>query len=295
MTRSGEPDERRMSRAELLRRGAALAAGAGVLGVVGPTIAAPKPPLADLARATRGPLLRPGSAAYTAARRVRNARFDGARPLAVLKARGVSDVRAAVGWSVRNGVRFTARSGGHSYAGYSTLNGGLVVDLSSLNGIAVSADPAHGADRRRRAAHRRLRGARAPGPHHPGRLVPHRRGGRARPRRRRRAGLARARHDERQRGRPHHRHGGRPRPRLRRPHQLRSLLGQPRRRRWQLRHRDRLHPEDPPGELRLVLLRVVPLEPGGRGHPRLAALGAERGRRPLLDLLAVRPAPRGPS
>ena len=141
MTRSGEPDERRMSRAELLRRGAALAAGAGVLGVVGPpAIAAPKPPLADLARATRGPLLRPGSAAYTAARRVRNARFDGARPLAVLKARGVSDVRAAVGWSVRNGVRFTARSGGHSYAGYSTLNGGLVVDLSALNGIAVSAD-----------------------------------------------------------------------------------------------------------------------------------------------------------
>ena len=140
MARSGEPDELRLSRAELLRRGAALAAGAGVLGAVGTSFAAPKPPLADLARATRGALLRPGSAAYAAARRVRNARFDGARPLAVLKARGVSDVRAAVGWSVRNGVRFAARSGGHSYAGYSTLNGGLVIDLSALNGVAVSAD-----------------------------------------------------------------------------------------------------------------------------------------------------------
>jgi len=140
VTRSGEPGERRMSRAELLRRGAALAAGAGALGAVTPSFAARKPPLGDLARAAQGPLLRPGSGAYAAARRVVNARFSGARPLAILNARGVSDVRAAVGWSVRNGVRFAARSGGHSYAGYSTLNGGLVVDLSALNGIAVSAD-----------------------------------------------------------------------------------------------------------------------------------------------------------
>ena len=58
----------------------------------------------------------------------------------MLQARSAADVRAAVLWSARNDVRIAARSGGHSYAGYSTLNGGLVVDLSALNGIAVSAD-----------------------------------------------------------------------------------------------------------------------------------------------------------
>ncbi len=88
----------------------------------------------------QGPLLRPGSAAYSAARQVVNARYSGARPLAVLRARSVSDVRQAVLWSARNGVRITARSGGHSYAGYSTLNGGLVVDLSGLARVAIAGD-----------------------------------------------------------------------------------------------------------------------------------------------------------
>ena len=36
-------------------------------------------------------------------------------------------------------VRVTARSGGHSYAGYSTLDKGVVVDLRRLDGIAVDA------------------------------------------------------------------------------------------------------------------------------------------------------------
>ncbi len=130
----------RITRATLLRRGAGLAAGAGVLGAAARLRAAPRPPLSELAAATSGPLLRPGSPGYAAARRVVNARYDVARPLAVLKARNAADVRAAVRWSARHDVRMVARSGGHSYAGYSTADGGLVVDLSALNGIAVSAD-----------------------------------------------------------------------------------------------------------------------------------------------------------
>lgn len=99
-----------------------------------------RPPLASLARATQGALITPGSAAYAQARQVVNARYSGARPLAVLRARSVSDVRQAVMWCARNGVRIAARSGGHSYAGYSTVPGGLVVDLSALNGLRLSAD-----------------------------------------------------------------------------------------------------------------------------------------------------------
>ncbi|HTI32553.1 MAG TPA: FAD-binding oxidoreductase [Miltoncostaea sp.] len=140
MSHVGGADGDRITRAALLRRGAGLAAGATALAATGRLHAATRPPLSELEAATSGPVLRPGSAAYTAARRVVNARYDGARPLAVLKARDAADVRAAVRWSARHGVRITARSGGHSYAGYSTVDGGLVVDLSRLNGIAVSAD-----------------------------------------------------------------------------------------------------------------------------------------------------------
>ena len=135
-----------MNRATFLVRaglGAALVAGAGsgaAAATAAPRSAARRPSLAALARVTQGRLITPGSAGYNSARQVVNARYSGARPLAVLQARSAQDVRQAVLWCQRYGVRITARSGGHSYAGYSTLNGGLVVDLSSLDGIRVSAD-----------------------------------------------------------------------------------------------------------------------------------------------------------
>jgi FAD/FMN-containing dehydrogenase len=56
-----------------------------------------------------------------------------ARPL------GSADVRRAVQWGVANDVRLRARSGGHSYAGYSTLSGGVVLDLRNLRSISIDA------------------------------------------------------------------------------------------------------------------------------------------------------------
>jgi predicted acetyltransferase len=44
-------------------------------------------------------------------------------------------VGEVVNWARRTGVRLAVRSGGHSYAGYSTTTG-LVVDLRRLHGIA---------------------------------------------------------------------------------------------------------------------------------------------------------------
>ena len=53
-----------------------------------------------------------------------NTRYSGIRPLAILRARSVADVQAAVRWCNKHDVRIAARSGGHSYAGYSTHRAG---------------------------------------------------------------------------------------------------------------------------------------------------------------------------
>ncbi len=93
--------------------------------------------LRELARTVRGPVVRRGSAAYAGAARVYNARFDGAAPDAVVEPLDSRDVQAVLRWADRHDVRVAARSGGHSYAGYSTLGEGVVVDLRRLRSIAV--------------------------------------------------------------------------------------------------------------------------------------------------------------
>src|SRR5215210_6536430 len=90
--------------------------------------------LRELRAAVRGRVTVPhGSAAL-----VYNTRFDGRRPDAVVHVRDTADVAAAVRWANRFDVRLVARSGGHSYAGYSTTTDGVVLDLSRLRGVRVS-------------------------------------------------------------------------------------------------------------------------------------------------------------
>jgi FAD/FMN-containing dehydrogenase len=91
--------------------------------------------LRQLARECRGPVLAPGDAGFGAVAHGYDERYDGRVPQAVLLAEGVGDVQAAVRWAARHGVRIAARSGGHSYAGYSTPAGGLVVDLRRMRRI----------------------------------------------------------------------------------------------------------------------------------------------------------------
>lgn len=91
--------------------------------------------LRQLASQTRGRLITQGQSGYVAASHVYNTRYDSVRPLAILKAASESDVQAAVKWAATNDIPITARSGGHSYGGYSTIQNGLVVDLSNFNSI----------------------------------------------------------------------------------------------------------------------------------------------------------------
>ena len=85
----------------------------------------------------RGQVIRRGAPGFAAAAHVYNTRFDGVLPSLVARPVDGADVRTAVKWAVAQGVPLRARSGGHSYAGYSTLSGGMVLDLRNLRGISV--------------------------------------------------------------------------------------------------------------------------------------------------------------
>jgi FAD/FMN-containing dehydrogenase len=121
-----------LTRRDLVARGAALAVP--VWAVVGRSHPAA---LRALARACRGPVLARGDAGYGAVAHGYDERFDGRRPLAVLLAEDEADVQAAVRWAATHGVAIAARSGGHSYGGYSTVAGGLVVDLRRMRHISL--------------------------------------------------------------------------------------------------------------------------------------------------------------
>ena len=56
----------------------------------------------------------------------------------MVQPRDTRDVQAVVRWANRFGVRLVARSGGHSYAGYSTSSQGVVVDLGRMRGVRVA-------------------------------------------------------------------------------------------------------------------------------------------------------------
>jgi FAD/FMN-containing dehydrogenase len=91
-----------------------------------------------LRSAVKGRVIFPRSPGYSRARLVYNLRYDGARPEAVVQVENTADVAAVVKWANRFDVPIVARSGGHSYAGYSTTSNGVVIDLSKLGGVSVS-------------------------------------------------------------------------------------------------------------------------------------------------------------
>jgi len=131
------------SRRDLVQRGAVIAGGLSVAQLLAAcggsdSTTTSAPDLQDLAGALRGKLILPDSPRYHTSRVVWNSRFDGARPVAIAQAADSGDVRTAVGFARDHGLRPIARSGAHSFAGYSTGDG-LVIDVSRLTNVAVDA------------------------------------------------------------------------------------------------------------------------------------------------------------
>jgi FAD/FMN-containing dehydrogenase len=97
------------------------------------------PDFTALAGKMSGRLLRSGDSDFATAKRAYNPLFDGRDPVAVAECATPGDVQACV-TAAAGRVPLAARSGGHSYAGYSVPDGGLVIDVGALSKVDVQGD-----------------------------------------------------------------------------------------------------------------------------------------------------------
>ena len=92
----------------------------------------------SLAAGLQGPLLMPGNANFAAHAQPWALQYATALPQAIAQCASEEDVGTCLKWANSNNVPLVARSGGHSYAGYSTTTG-LMIDVSAMNTVKVDA------------------------------------------------------------------------------------------------------------------------------------------------------------
>ena len=89
----------------------------------------------------RGDVFRPGDEGYDEARAIWNGLID-RRPALIVRCTGAADVVDAVNFAREHDLLLSVKGGGHNVAGNAVNDGGLVVDLSGMNGVHV--DPSTG-------------------------------------------------------------------------------------------------------------------------------------------------------
>ncbi len=92
--------------------------------------------LSELRMRLRGEALTPSDPGYASVRVPFNA-MQTDRPNLVVRSTGTADVVEAVTFARENGIELTVRGGGHSVAGLSSSDGGMVLDLSLMRGVDV--------------------------------------------------------------------------------------------------------------------------------------------------------------
>ncbi|HEX4779748.1 MAG TPA: FAD-binding oxidoreductase [Usitatibacter sp.] len=100
----------------------------------------PAASLEDLRGVLNGPLVFPADEGYDAARRLAwpATRFD-RRPAFIVRASGPADVALAVTFARENSLLLAVKGGGHSDFGIGARDGAMMLDLSLLRGVRISA------------------------------------------------------------------------------------------------------------------------------------------------------------
>jgi FAD/FMN-containing dehydrogenase len=92
--------------------------------------------VAELAGQVSGSVLGPHHEGYDAARAVHNGMVD-RRPAVIARCRTTNDVIAALELACRAGLEVSIRGGGHNVAGRAVTDGGVMIDLAEMKGIAI--------------------------------------------------------------------------------------------------------------------------------------------------------------
>jgi FAD/FMN-containing dehydrogenase len=137
---------RRLDRRMLLRGAIAVAAAsaspwrtasaASAVNNAGAEIELTDANIADLQKSIQGTVILPSSSDYNEERRVWSPAFD-RKPALIVKATSTKDVQAAVQFARAHDILTAVRCGGHSYAGFSMVDNGMVIDLKLFNGVTV--------------------------------------------------------------------------------------------------------------------------------------------------------------
>ncbi len=90
----------------------------------------------QLSATLKGTVITPDHAQYDTARTVFYGGID-RRPAVIVKAANTSDVVQVVSLARDTGLELAVRSGGHSVAGHSVSEGGIVLDLSEMKGLDI--------------------------------------------------------------------------------------------------------------------------------------------------------------
>lgn len=133
-----------MSRRAFLRAGAGISLAAGLPAWLSGCATGPGSgslPWAELAASLQGGLLLPGSPDFRQTAAPWALQYASRLPQAIAMCASEADVRNSLLWSQAYDVPLVARSGGHSYAGYSTTPG-LMINVSRMQ--AVDIDPSTG-------------------------------------------------------------------------------------------------------------------------------------------------------
>jgi FAD/FMN-containing dehydrogenase len=83
-----------------------------------------------------GQMLQPADPGYNEVRRVHNGLID-KRPAVIARCRGLADIADAVRLARDCNLEVAVRGGGHNVAGRSTVEGGMMIDLSLMTAIQV--------------------------------------------------------------------------------------------------------------------------------------------------------------
>lgn len=96
-------------------------------------------PIEQLRGRFGGAVLTPGDPGYEPARSVFNAMIE-SRPQVIAQCADTDDIKTALEFARHHDLRVAVRSGGHSVAGASLVDDGLVIDMRRLNAVSVDPD-----------------------------------------------------------------------------------------------------------------------------------------------------------